>query len=148
VTKVTSFALHLLVADVPDSVRWYQQALGATLTRELRMPDGSIAIADLDVDGLPIALAAAVPGTPMATPDSTSTTVAAFRLNVADADAAVARAVAAGGRLSAAVQDAFWGVRTGEVLDPSGHRWAFDQVLREVPVDEIEAKLADLLAGH
>jgi PhnB protein len=58
------------------------------------------------------------------------------------------RAVNAGAMLHSATQDAFWGVRTGEVLDPSGHRWAFDQTLREVPVEEIEARLAQMLSGQ
>jgi len=44
-------------------------------------------------------------------------------------------------------EDAFWGVRTGEVLDASGHRWAFDQRVREVPVEEIEAELAGMFDG-
>ena len=67
--------------------------------------------------------------------------VAAYRFAVPDADAAMERAVSAGATVHSPVQDAFWGVRTGEVLDPSGHRWAFDQRLREVPVEEIEAQL-------
>lgn len=142
------FALHILVRDVPRSVEWYQQALNATVTRILRLPDGTIAIADLDIGGLPVAMASPVPGGAMSTPDATSTTVAAFRLTVPDADAALAQAVAAGGVLAAAAEDKFWGVRTGEVLDPSGHRWAFDQKLRDVADAEIEAHLADLVAGH
>jgi PhnB protein len=73
--------------------------------------------------------------------------VAAFRFAVADADAAMDRAVSAGATVFSPVQDAFWGVRTGEVLDPSGHRWAFDQRLRDVPVEEIEAKLAAMFGG-
>jgi PhnB protein len=92
-----------------------------------------------------VALAAPLPGTSLATPRSTATSVAAFRLTVPDADAAMDRAVAAGATVHSPVQDAFWGVRTGEVLDPSGHRWAFDQPLREVPVEEIEAQLAAML---
>lgn len=142
------FALHLLVRDVRGSVDWYQRALNATVTRILRLPGGMIAIADLDIGGLPVALAAPVSGGAMSTPDATSTTVAAFRLTVPDADAALAQAVAAGGLLAAATEDKFWGVRTGEVLDPSGHRWAFDQHLRDVGDDEIEATLASMLAGQ
>lgn len=142
------FALHLLVRDVPASMDWYQQALNATLTRTLRMPDGTIAIADLDISGLPIALAAPIPGTTMSTPDETSTTVAAFRLTVPDADAALSRAVDAGAVLVSAAEDKFWGVRTAEVLDPSGHRWAFDQHLRDVADAEIEANLAAIMASH
>jgi PhnB protein len=133
------FALHLLVRDVPASMDWYQQALNATLTRVLRLPDGTIAIADLDIGGLPVALAAPIPGSAMSTPDATSTTVGAFRLTVTDADAALTQALNAGGVLVSAAEDKFWGVRTAEVLDPSGHRWAFDQPLYEVADAEIVA---------
>ena len=139
---MTDFALHLVVEDISASVDFYQRGFGARLTRELHLPDGSIATADLLLEGMRVALAAPMPGTLLATPRSTGTSVAAYRFTVPDADAAMERAVAAGATVHAPVQDAFWGVRTGEVLDPSGHRWAFDQHLREVPVDEIEAQLA------
>ena len=145
---MADFALHLVVADVPQAITFYEDAFGATVTRVLHLPDGSFATAELDLDGLPIALAAPVPGTTLSTPASTNTSVAAFRLTVPDADAAVDRAVSAGGRLHSAVQDAFWGVRTGEVLDPSGHRWAFDQPLQEVPIEQIEARIAAMFGGQ
>jgi PhnB protein len=139
---MADFALHLVVEDVPAAVDFYEQAFGAEVTRLLHLPDGSIATAELVIEGLPVALAAPMPGTPLATPASTQTSVAAYRFEVPDAVAAVDRAVAAGATLHSPVQDAFWGVRTGEVLDPSGHRWAFDQPLRDVSVEEIEAQLA------
>jgi PhnB protein len=139
---MTDFALHLVVDEVPAAVDFYERAFGAQVTRVLHLPDGSIATAELTVEGLPVALAAPMPGTSLATPRSTETSVAAYRFAVPDADAAIERAVSAGETLHSPVQDAFWGVRTGEVLDPSGHRWAFDQRLRDVPVEEIEAQLA------
>jgi PhnB protein len=145
---MNSFALHLVVVDIADSIAFYENAFGARTTRLLHLPDGSLAMAELDIDGLPIALAAPVPGTRLATPNSTNTSVAAFRLSVPDADAAMGRAVAAGASVHLATRDAFWGVRTGEVLDPSGHRWAFDQNVRQVPVEEIEARLAQMLSGQ
>jgi PhnB protein len=143
---MSEFALHLVVEDVPAAMEFYERALGARVTRVLHLPDGSIAIADLDAFGLQMALAAPVPGTPIATPRSTATSVAAYRFTVPDADVAMTRAVAAGATVHTPVQDAFWGVRTGEVLDPSGHRWAFDQRLRDVPVEEIESQLAAMFA--
>ncbi|WP_405650361.1 VOC family protein [Streptomyces sp. NBC_01386] len=145
---VPGFALHLIVDDVDRSITWYEEALGATVTRILRLPDASIATADLDVHGLPLAMAAPVPGTTLASPSSSGTSVAAYRLRVQDADAAMRQALAAGATVSAEVHDAFWGVRTGEVLDPSGHRWAFDQHVQDVPVEEIESRLAELLSGQ
>jgi PhnB protein len=144
---MTDFALHLVVEDVPAAVDFYERALGARVTRVLHLPDGSIAIADMAIEGLPVALAAPVPGTSLATPRSTATSVAAYRFAVPDADAAMDRAVSAGATVHSPVQDAFWGVRTGEVLDPSGHRWAFDQPMREVSVEEIEAQLAAMFGG-
>ena len=146
--KSAVFALHLLVRDVPTSVDWYERALGARLTRLSRLPDGRVAVADLAVGVLPVALAAPIAGTAMATPDDTSTTVAAFRLAVHNADLAVTRAVDAGATLVSPPEDKFWGIRSGEVLDPSGHRWAFDQHLHDVPDADIEAKLADIMANH
>jgi PhnB protein len=144
---MTDFALHLVVEDVAAAVDFYERALGARVTRVLHLPDGSIAIADMAIEGLPVALAAPVPGTSLATPRSTATSVAAYRFAVPDADAAMDRAVSAGATVHSPVQDAFWGVRTGEVLDPSGHRWAFDQPMREVSVEEIEAQLAAMFGG-
>jgi PhnB protein len=144
---MTDFALHLVVEDVPAAVDFYERALGARVTRVLHLPDRSIATAELAVEGLPLALAAPLPGTLLATPRSTGTSVAAYRLSVPDADAAMDRAVSAGATVFSPVQDAFWGVRTGEVLDPSGHRWAFDQRVRDVPVEEIEAQLAAMFGA-
>jgi PhnB protein len=144
---MTGFSLHLIVEDVPDSVDFYERAFGAHVTRVLHLPDGSIATAELAVEGLQLALAAPMPGTSLATPRSTGASVAAYRFTVPDADAAMDRAVSAGATVHSPVQDAFWGVRTGEVLDPSGHRWAFDQPLRDIPVEEIEAQLAAMFGG-
>jgi PhnB protein len=142
---MSEFALHLVVEDIPGAVDFYQRAFGARLTRQLHLPDGSVATADLLLEGLPVAVAAPMPERSMVTPRSTGTSVAACRFTVPDADAAMERAVSAGATVHSPVRDAFWGVRTGEVLDPSGHRWAFDQRLREIPVEEIEAQLATMI---
>ena len=119
---MTDFALHLVVEDVPAAVDFHGRALGARVAVVLHVPNGSIATADLDVEGLQVALAPPVPGTSLATPRSTATSVAAYRFTVPDADSAMDRATSAGATVHSPVQDAFWGVRTGEVLDPSGHR--------------------------
>ena len=144
--SMSDFALHLVVDDLAQSATWYQAALGATLIRTLQLPDGTPVIVDLDLHGLPVSLAEAVPGTSLASPSTSRTSVGAYRLSVEDADAAMRRALAAGATLETEVPDAFWGARPGEVLDPSGHRWAFDQHLRDVPTAEVQGRLAELLA--
>ena len=105
---MADFALHLVVEDVPAAVDFYERALGARVTRVLHLPDGSIATAELAIEALQVALAAPVPGTSLATPRSTATSVAAYRFTVPDADAAMDRATSAGATVHSPVQDAFW----------------------------------------
>ena len=45
------------------------------------------------------------------------------------------------------LHEAFWGDRTVQVFDPWGHRWAFDQHVRDVTDSELEPHLASLLSG-
>jgi PhnB protein len=47
----------------------------------------------------------------------------------------------------APLQDAFWGERHGQFLDPYGHRWALAQHLRDVPQDELVRQAAALFGG-
>jgi len=52
-----------------------------------------------------------------------------LHLQVADCDAAIARMVAAGGKVTMAPMDAFWGDRYGQAVDPYGHCWSFAHTL-------------------
>ena len=49
-----------------------------------------------------------------------------LHLEVADADATVARAAAAGATVLQPVEDRFYGSRSGTVRDPFGHQWQID----------------------
>ncbi|MFD0735998.1 hypothetical protein [Planotetraspora mira] len=61
--------------------------------------------------------------------------------------AAWARALGAGASVFEPVHDAFWGDRTGQLLDPFGHRWALDEHVRDVSHDEIVSRAAELFTG-
>ncbi len=50
-------------------------------------------------------------------------------------------AIDAGATVFEPMHDAFWGERTGQFIDPFGHRWAVDQHLRDVLPEEV-ARLA------
>jgi len=47
-----------------------------------------------------------------------------LHLQVDDADAWAARAIAAGAEITMPVADAFWGDRYGHLRDPFGHTWS------------------------
>jgi PhnB protein len=66
-----------------------------------------------------------------------------LRVYVEDADAAVAKAVAAGARIVTELSDAPWGDRGGRVRDPFGNIWWVVAHVEDVPEDELGARLAD-----
>ena len=55
----------------------------------------------------------------------------------------IAAAVAAGGRLTKAVQNQFYGHRSGEITDPFGYRWTLSTEVEEVSDDEIQRRAAE-----
>ena len=67
-------------------------------------------------------------------------------LDVADAEAVFAQAVAAGAQVRQPLADTFWGDLHGQLDDPFGHRWNVGQHLRDVPHDEIVAAAARAFA--
>ena len=75
-------------------------------------------------------------------PPSVGGTAVVLALDVADAAAVFAQAVAAGAVVRQPLQDMFWGDRHGQLDDPFGHRWNVDQHLRDVPHDEVVAAAA------
>jgi predicted enzyme related to lactoylglutathione lyase len=93
------------------------------------MPDGRVGHAELVLGDSVLMLADEFPEIGLAAPATRGGASQSLRLEVADPDAVVAAAVAAGATLDRPVTDAPHG-RGGVVVDPSGHRW---MVSRSVP---------------
>jgi len=102
---------------------------GQVLTIELRFGDAALAIAD------------EFPEMGVVSPLTLGGTYGALHLAVDDAAVVWEAAIDAGAKVFEPLHDAFWGDRTGQFIDPFGHRWAVDQHLRDVPADEV-ARLA------
>jgi PhnB protein len=106
------------------------------MTIELRFGDSVLAIAD------------EFPGTGVVSPLTLGGTYGAVHVAVEDADVAWRRALQAGATVFEPLHDAFWGERTGQFIDPFGHRWAVDQHIRDVPHDEIVRLAAAAFSGR
>ena len=61
-------------------------------------------------------------------------------LYVEDVDAAMARAVAAGGKLIRPLQNMFYGDRTGVMEDPFGFQWSLATHLEDVSPEELQRR--------
>lgn len=147
VRAVTEIAIHLVVNDPDQAASWYAEALGARETSRLTLPGGPTLTVELRLGDTILAVAGEMRDLGMRTPAALGGTPAALHVQVSDVDAAWARAIQAGATVFEPVHDAFWGDRTGQFLDPSGHRWALDQHVRDVPADEVARLAAELFGG-
>lgn len=147
VMGMTYVAIHLVVTDPDAAADWYRRAFGATEVSRLSTPAGQTFTVELRLGGTTLAVAGEMPDRRMLAPATLDATSAAFHIAVTDVDAAWATAMAAGAVEYQPVHDAFWGERTGQLLDPFGHRWALNQHLRDVPADELQRQVDALFGG-
>ena len=142
-----SISAHIVVQDAGRAATFYREAFGAEELERIPTPDGRIMSLQLRVAGSVLHVADEFPEMGVLAPPSIGGTPVVLALDVADADAVVARAVAAGAEVRQPVQDMFWGDRHGQIEDPFGHRWNISHHVRDVPHDDVVAAAAKLFGA-
>ncbi|QCO68023.1 VOC family protein [Luteimonas yindakuii] len=137
---------YLCVADTDAAIGFYARAFGATEKFRLTEPGGRIGHAEIDLDGHTVMLCDAFPEYGIRAPQPGVGTAVTLHLHVDHADAAIARAVAAGATLERPASDAFYGERSGSVVDPFGHRWLIGHSIAEVDPAEMQRRYDALFA--
>lgn len=135
-------APHIVVQDAERAVAFYRDAFGAEELSRIPTPDGRLMSVELRIAGGLLHLADEFPELGVLAPPSIGGTAVVLALDVRDAQAVFAQAVAAGAEIRQPLQEAFWGDLHGQLDDPFGHRWNVGQHLRDVPHDEIVAAAA------
>jgi PhnB protein len=144
--EVMPITPHIVVQDAERAVTFYRDAFGAAETSRIPTPDGRLMSVQLRFDDGLLHLADEFPEMGVLAPPSIGGTPVVLALEVRDADAVFAQAVAAGATVRQPLQDMFWGDRHGQLDDPFGHRWNISQHLRDVPHDEVVAAAARIFA--
>ena len=134
-----SITPHIVVQGAERAVAFYRDAFGAEEIDRIPTPDGRLMSVRLRLNDGVMHLADEFPEMGVLAAPSLGGTAVVLALDVADADAVFAQAVAAGAQVRQPLQDMFWGDRHGQLDDPFGHRWNVSQHLRDVPHDEIVA---------
>ncbi len=114
--------------NAPAAIEWLCRVFGFTRHAVYENPDGTIAHAELALDGGMIMLGSAKDddyGRRFRSPDEAGDieTCSAY-IVVADADEVYARAQAAGAKFLRPIQDMDYGSREFTVKDPEGHSWS------------------------
>jgi PhnB protein len=133
---------YITVRGAGKALEFYKQAFGATEVMRFEMPGGIIGHAEIEVGGSKVMLADECPEWGNRGPQSLGGTSGGLCIYVPDADAAIARAVAAGATVLKPVMDQFYGDRSGTVTDPFGHVWTFATHIEDVSVEELQRRFA------
>jgi PhnB protein len=138
---------HLGVDDPGAALDFYAQAFGAEELVRLRLPDGSIAHAEMLVGGALVTLGKAIPEYHLASPRPDEPVSVSITYFTDDADAVYAQAVDAGATATSPVADQFHGDRVGTIRDPFGHRWIIATHLEDVPYEEQQKRLDEMMGA-
>jgi len=139
---------YLVVKGAPAALDFYKRAFGAEEQLRLTDPAGRIGHAHMVIGDSAFMLADEHPEFGAVGPVSLGGSPVSLHLEVADADAAAARAIEAGATLLRPVEDQFHGNRSGMVADPFGHKWFISQQTEEVGAEEMQRRYDRLLAGE
>ena len=130
----------MIVHDAAAALEFYKKAFGAE--ELLRMPMGDkIGHAEIKIGDSIVMLSDEWPDMGMLSPKARGGTTASLMIYVEDVDSAFKRAVDAGGTVERAVQNEFYGDRTGTLRDPFGHRWLLSTHIEDVSPEEMNRRM-------
>jgi uncharacterized glyoxalase superfamily protein PhnB len=136
---------YLRVREAERAIAFYTAAFGATELFRLSEPSGRIGHAELDFGGMTLMVSEEFPEFGILAPASIGGTSVSLHLHVDDADAAIAKAVAAGATLVREPRDQFYGERSGTVRDPFGHEWLIGHETEKVTPEEMQRRYTAMM---
>jgi PhnB protein len=130
-----------LIADGADAaIDFYQEVFGATERMRMGGPDGTIGHAEIQIGDSVIMLADPFPDMGAVDPKSLGGSPVTISVYVEDVDATFAKALERGATEDRAIENQFYGDRSGQFTDPFGHRWSVASHVEDVPPDEMERR--------
>src|SRR6202162_6145321 len=136
------FIPELIVRNGAAALDFYKSVFGAEEVDRMSQPaTGKLIHGELSLEGHKFFVCDEFPvseGGTCKSPETLGGTGVRITILVDNADGTVARAVAAGARVSMPVQDMFWGGRYGKFVDPFGHEWGINEQVREQSNEETQ----------
>lgn len=135
---------YIVVDGAAKAIDFYKQAFGAE--EVLRMPipgDEKLGHAEIRIGDSVIMLSDEWPDHGMLGPKARGGPTSSLMIYVEDCDASFARAIEAGASEERAVEDQFYGDRSGSVIDPFGHRWTISTHKEDLSEAELQRRMAE-----
>ena len=138
---------YLCIDGASDALEFYGKVFGATERMRMLGPEGVVGHAELQTGDSLIMLSDEFPDMGVRSPRSIGGTPVTLSVYVEDVDEVFDRAVQAGANAIRAVEDQFYGDRSGQFEDPFGHRWSVATHVEDVPPEEMEKRAAAAMGG-
>jgi PhnB protein len=136
---------YLILDGAAAAIDFYKKAFGAT--ELFRMPMGDkIGHAELKIGKSVVMLADEAPEMGFRSPNAYKGTPVSLVIYVEDVDRVFKDALAAGATELKAVQDQFYGDRSGTLTDPFGHVWTIATHKEDVPPEEMDRRMKAMMS--
>lgn len=139
-----SLSPYLVCRNAASALEFYQAAFGAEEIFRMTDPaDGRIGHAEIRIAGALVMIADEYPDFGAISPDTLGGTAVTLHLATEDADAATARAEAAGALVLRPPATQSFGERSAVLLDPFGHRWMLSQTVEALTPEEMQRRWSE-----
>jgi|SRR5687767_6815062 len=138
---------YLIMKNAGAAIEFYKNAFGAIELFRMPQPDGKIGHAEIKIGDSPIMLSDEHPEMQYLGPQTIGGTPVSLMIYVDDVDTVFKRAIDKGATETKAVQDQFYGDRSGSLVDPFGHIWHIATHTEDVSPEEMEKRAKAAHAG-
>jgi PhnB protein len=135
---------YLSVDGASAAIDFYIHVFGARERMRLPGRDGKIGHAELEIGDALIMLADSFPEIGNHSPHHLGGTAVTVMVYVEDVDTVFGRAIQAGASSLRPVEDQFYGDRSGQFVDPFGHKWSIASHIEDVDDQEMARRAAAL----
>lgn len=134
---------YLCVDGASAAIDFYVKVFGATERMRMGGPDGRLGHAEVQIGSGLVMLSDEWPEMDIRGPRSIGGSPVTVSVYVEDVDAVFAKAIEAGATSLRDPEDQFYGDRSGQFLDPFGHRWSVATHVEDVDPDELQRRAAE-----
>ena len=138
---------YLHVSGAAAAIDFYTKVLGAEERMRMPAPEGKIGHAEITIGDAVVMLADESPDVGALSPKTVGGTPVTIHVYVEDVDATFEAALAAGATAGREPENQFYGDRSAGFQDPFGHQWSIASHVEDVPPDEMEKRMSEMMAG-
>ena len=138
---------YLIVKDAAKALSFYIQAFGAVEIMRMADKSGKVGHAEIRIGDSILMLADEFPDMGFLSPLSLGGTATGLSVYVPDADTRFTAAVEAGAKVLKPMKDEFYGDRSGQIIDPFGHKWTIATHIEDVTPEEMNRRYEALMQG-